>query len=202
MPSHILSWSTLFAKLGLRRTKRKSRSLTNYRPKLRFEQFEDRRMLAVFTVNDPGDFIDSNPNVTTLREAIDIANQDAIPDMIEFASNLNGATIMLTQGELSITELVTIDAADANGIPRGLTIDAGGGTDGVVGNGDGFRIFNIFNISSGNVELNSLTLTGGDMDGVGGAILATGNLSVKHTVITGNASVGGGGIFAQFALAG
>jgi len=206
MRSNLSAWINVLTKLGIARSKQRKRTRHRYGRRLRFEHVEDRCMLAAFTVNstaDPSTFSLTDAEVS-LREAVFRANEFVDHDTIDFAASLNNATIMLTQGELSITELVTIDATDANGIPRGITIDASMlDPTPTVDQGDGSRIFNISNFSAlTEVELNSLTLTGGDMDGVGGAILATGNLTLKNTTITGNASVGGGGIFAQFALAG
>jgi len=58
------------------------------------------------------------------------------------------------------------------------------------------------------IEINSLTLTGGDLpsgtDPRGGGAISCEvvNLTLKNSVITGNASRGsGGGIYAHFALA-
>jgi hypothetical protein len=115
------------------------------------------------------------PDGISLREAILAAESGAGPDTIEFstdpADGLNGGTIFLdgALGELWITDSVTIDGTDTSGVPLGITIDAGGGTDGVVGNGDGFRIFNITGAGSTLVTLSGLTLTRGDVTGSGGA---------------------------------
>ncbi len=139
----IQSWMTLLAKSGT--TKQKSQSRTRIRHtrgrKLRFENCEDRRMLATFTVNvdydatAPFDFTD---NDVSLREAIERANNVSPgPDTINFAASLDGQTILLTNGEMLITESLTI-----NGLGRDdLTIDAQGNSqifeinDGVFGAG-------------------------------------------------------------------
>ena len=132
MRSHPQSWTALLAKLGFSRKKRRSQSTPNYGRKLRFEQCEDRRMLAAITVDSPFDVIDANDNVTTLREAIIEANQFSNEDTINFAPGLNGATIMLGRdvngnqiptGSLQISESLTIDAT---ALPNGITIDASG----------------------------------------------------------------------------
>lgn len=49
--------------------------------------------------------------------------------------NTSGATITLTQGEINITESVTIDASM---LDSGLTSDAGGATHGSIINDKGF----------------------------------------------------------------
>lgn len=102
------SWTTLLTKRGFRRKKRRTSHSLSYGRKFRFETCEDRRMLATYVVNHPGDFVDSNPNVTTLREAINAANSNTNPDAITFASNMVGQTINITGSNLVITSRVTI----------------------------------------------------------------------------------------------
>ena len=157
-------------------------------------------MLATITVNHSGDFVDSNPLTTTLREAIAIANADDDPDDIIFSTNpadgLNGGTITLAQVELAISESVTIDASMLSSI----TIDAGGnGPDEEYTS----RIFNISDPSNGSspplVTLVGLTLTGGDTSGSGGAIYSNGLLVLDHCVIEANSGGSGGGVFVQLA---
>jgi len=177
-------------------------------------------MLATFTVNVAYDTTttDLDNTVITLREAIFRANLTQAHDDIIFAPNLNNATITLGKdingstigtGELVISESVTIDGTiDGDGpseVSLGITIDADGGADGVVGNFNGFRIFNIQDVE--HVEINSLKLTGGDAPTPGesgGAINylffgeppAGSGLTIKNSEITGNASFDrGGGIF-------
>ena len=75
--------------------------------RLRIEPLEDRRLLAVVTVNTLDDTVDFNDGVTSLREAIFATNLVGGADTIEFAASLTSggpATIMLTQGELAITD--------------------------------------------------------------------------------------------------
>jgi hypothetical protein len=61
MRTHRNTWLTLIAKLGFTRKKQRVANRDNFKRYLRFEQCEDRRVLAPIIVNDPGDFIDSNP---------------------------------------------------------------------------------------------------------------------------------------------
>jgi hypothetical protein len=60
-------WKTLFAKLGVgkRRGRRAGRTLAGER-RLRFESLEERRVLAVYTVNTDVDEIDFGGSSTTL----------------------------------------------------------------------------------------------------------------------------------------
>ncbi len=72
-----------------------------------FEPLEERRLLAVATVTTLDDTVDFNDGVTSLREAIFAANTLSGADTIEFAPELTAAgpaTILLTQGELAITD--------------------------------------------------------------------------------------------------
>ena len=155
--------------------------------------------LVVSTTQDSvdGDF---SVGELSLREAIEIANESTGADTITFdASVFTGAqTINITSQLPSITEELTITGPGADL----LTIDAGDGTDGQFGTGDGFGILLIDSgtlpVSLIDVTLSGLTLTGGDLSGNadGGAIFSYGNLGLDSVVISGN-SVGGdgGGIF-------
>ena len=142
MRSYLNSWSTVLAKLGYRRKRTHVCRSTNHGRKLRFEQCEDRRMLATFTVNsiiDPSTFSLTDSEVS-LREAVFRANEFTNLDTIDFAASLNDATITLTQGQLSITNSVTIKGTDANGVSRNITIDGANGTDHEANTGDGLTL--------------------------------------------------------------
>jgi len=169
--------------------------------RLHVEQLEDRRMLAVLTVNSAVDNLTGSDGLVTLREAIIAANNDATTDLgdigsgadtIVFDANVfdTPQSILLSLGEIDISEALTIDAtAVAN-----VTIDAQQNS----------RIFNI-TAASGDFTLAGLTLTGGRTiaDGLvngGGAIRSstTGNLTIEQSTVSGNSTAGqnafGGGI--------
>ena len=60
------------------------------------EQLEDRTVPSTYWVNTTADTVDSNPNVTSLREAVEAANDTpGVPDVIRFAPQAWG-TITLT----------------------------------------------------------------------------------------------------------
>ncbi len=151
---------------------------------LRCELLEDRRMLSVVTVDTQLDTVDFNDGVTSLREAIFATNLIGGADTIEFDAALAGETILLTQGELAITDSLTINGLGANQ----LTIDADLQS----------RIFNIDdNNASTNidVEIRGLTLTRGMASGDnGGAIRSQENLVLADSVLTGNSAMQGGAI--------
>jgi len=174
-----------------------------YRRPLRFEPLEDRRLLAVVTVDTIDDTIDFGDGLLSLREAIFATNTVPGPDTIEFDASLTAggsATILLTQGELAITDSLTINGPGA----EWLTIDASGNDLYPRSIGDGSRIFNVDDDNSSmsiDVAIRGLTLTGGDANQFGGAILSREKLLAESLVVTGNQATLGGAI-ALFAAGG
>ena len=175
-----------------------------YRRALRYEPLEPRRLLAVVTVDTLADTIDFNDGHTSLREAIFATNTVPGADTINFAPALtaNGpATILLTQGELKITDALTIAGPGATR----LVIDGNLSS----------RVFNI-TATSGDYAISGITITGGKTIGSnlltsppylattfnGGAIRSTtlGPLSVTDSVVTHSETDGefarGGGVWA------
>ena len=163
--------------------------------KLRCEQLEDRRLLAVVTVNTPNDVIDFNDGRTSLREAIYATNVVPGHDEIIFNFGHDGPqTITLTAGQLEITDSLTITGAGASL----FAIDASGNDPTPdEHNGDGSRVFRI---SSGrgpmiDVTISGVRLTGGDVAGSGGAIESFGSLALNNVEVVGNhATFDGGGL--------
>ncbi len=150
---------------------------THRQDRLQVEPLEDRRLLATFTVTTELDVVDADDGLTSLREAIDVANTTPGPDEIVFDFGHDGpAVILLEQGELEITEAVTITGDG----PDLLTIDAQ----------EQSRIFNI-TAETGDFTIAGMTLTNGKTTGdnatssentfSGGAIrsLTTGILTVQ-----------------------
>ena len=124
----------------------------------------------------------------SLREAIALSNTWPSVDTIHFDAALTTsgpATILLTQGELKITDSLTIDGPGA-GL---LTVDASGSdpTPNLF-NGDGARIFNIDDGTTSvmNVSIEGLTLTGGQSRGGGGAIFTRESLVLSDAVLEKN----------------
>jgi Vibrio cholerae sialidase, lectin insertion len=134
---------------------------------------------------------DSGPG--TLRSAVAFANTNAGGAGIAFDPALAGQTIVLTNGELLLTNAVSIDASN---LPGGITISGNHSS----------RIFEInFNA---NVVLNSLTLTGGHLSSAsgfaedGGCIFVSeGTLVLNDCTVSGNFAAGdGGGIWSDAIL--
>jgi hypothetical protein len=162
---------------------------------LRFEQLEDRRLLSI-TVNT---LIDENDGINvgdiSLRDAI----AAAVPgDTINFAPSLTAGgpgTILLTHGELDVTQGLTINGPGSNL----LTIDAQQQS----------RIMRIDNLNTTVdnfvVTLAGLTLTGGYLQNggdMGGAIVARNlYLFINDSIIEANHTSGssgwGGAIFSE-----
>jgi parallel beta-helix repeat protein len=149
--------------------------------------------LLVDTLVDESDG-DYSPGDLSLREAIQLANAsqyDGVVDTIRFDPALTAggpATILLTQGELKITDSLTIDGPGS----ELLTIDAGG-NDATPGVADG-RGSRILHIEDGNslayqtVELTGLTLRRADSSNI---IFSSEHLAIRRCAITDNAVSGG-----------
>ena len=163
---------------------------------LSFDQLEARHLLATLVVNSAADLpVDLSDGVVTLRDAIHAANTDMLvapgaetgsgSDTITFdGSVFSGGTnslIRLTEGELEITETLTIDGS--TGFDVTVTGDAAGDDVTVVGNvtdvvasfggtvgasddllDDNSRVLN-FSALTGDLSLEGLTLTGGRTTG-------------------------------------
>ena len=182
-----------FSARSRRNARRELRAATHRR--LRHEPLEDRRLLAVVTVTTLADSVDLADGKLSLREAIFATNTVPGPDTVEFDPALSAAgpaTILLTQGEMAITDALTIAGPGA----ALLTIDASGNDTNPATPGNGSRIFNIDNhaVSVVDVTLSGITLTGGDTNATGGAILSREHLSVDGMVFTGNRAQSGGAI--------
>ena len=195
--------------------------------RLGFDQLEARNLLATLVVNSASDGpVDLTDNVVTLRDAIEAANNDTLvapggetgsgADTITFDASVftggESSLIRLTAGELEITDTLTIDGSIATGVTitgdaaDDDVTDAANITDvaasGVAGLNDNSRVLN-FSSATGDLSLESLTLTGGRTTGDsqrGGAILfsSSDTLTVTSSTVSGNSTSGylsdGGGI--------
>jgi parallel beta helix pectate lyase-like protein/copper-binding protein NosD len=161
------------------------------RRSLRLEPLEERQLLTV-VVDSAADDTIAGDGLTTLREALAIADSNPGPDVITFDSTALGTapTITLGGSELSIISDVEINGVDAsdplNPIDVDVTIDADSNS----------RIFRIGSYSD--VTLSGLTLTGGDYSTwCGGAIYAKyTDLTLDGVEITDSQALYGGAIFA------
>lgn len=164
---------------------------------LRFEELEERRLLAVYAgsatswgplctvgetepttwlVTTPHDQTGGHEGLLSLREALDSAQNG---DTIRFDATLSGKTILLAGEELVISSDVTIDASD---LAKGVTINAGGQS-------------RIFTVEGGvTAHMTSLQICGGSLDGAGGGINNAGSLTLTGCLVVENRATRGGGI--------
>ena len=120
-----------------------------------------------------------------LRRAVEGAGPN---DVIRFAPELAGKTILLTGGEIPVVQDITVDAS---GLPGGIAIDANHNYRPYDGNG---RIFALRYRRT--LRLDSLTLTNGFGDR-GGAIFTIGFVNLRNCTLAGNrATISGGAIYA------
>ncbi|MEX2093485.1 MAG: choice-of-anchor Q domain-containing protein [Pirellulales bacterium] len=156
-----------------------SRAASPHRRRLRLEPLEDRRLLAVVTVDT---LIDENDGIdvggTSLRDAIAAAMPS---DTIDFAVM---GTITLEHGELVVNKELSIVGPGADV----LSIDADSAS----------RVFNIDDGTGAlaTVSISGLTISGGYIAGDGGGVSNAENLTIVASTISGNTSAhSGGGVF-------
>ena len=185
----------------LRRSRRFPRRGTgSVRRRLGLESLEEKRLLAVFTVDSTADLVDLNPGngvcevavggVCTVRAAIQEANALGTaeqPDLIVIPSG--NYTLVLAgngnlAGDLDITQSVRLLGAGA----ANTVID---------GNG----IDRVLDVQGGNVEIQGVTIRGGVvedtealLDGTGGGVRNEGTLLIADSVVTGNRATQGAGV--------
>ncbi len=126
---------------------------------------------VVTTAADPGEIAGQ----LSLREAVNLANAfDAAvtSPTITFASNLYGATVTLTQGQLELTAGSGTTTINADGL---ITVS-------------GSNASRIFLVDSGaHVTLTRMILVAGTVTGDdGGGILNEGTLTINYTTVSGN----------------
>lgn len=182
---------------------------------------EERRLLAILTVNSLADSHINMDGVLTLREAIEVVQQGntngldattianqisgslASNNTITFAQNLDGGTVTLDLafGQMSFSKSLTIDAG---GLSSGITINGNDPTP--AHTGQGIRIFNITDPTSGAapplVTIVGMTLKGGDVGGLlgrGGAIRSEARLVLRDCTFTDNEADLGGAIYVRVA---
>jgi predicted outer membrane repeat protein len=114
----------------------------------------------------------------TLRMAV--ASADAAPpSTVQFDPSLTNSTITLTNGQIPVTTVVTVQGPGA----AHLTVSGNNAS----------RIFQV----TGKLTISGLTLTAGNSSGKGGAINAVNsNLTLQDAVLSGNSAQDGGAIYA------
>ncbi|MCO6045137.1 dockerin type I domain-containing protein [Aeoliella sp. ICT_H6.2] len=185
-----------------RRTHSRKSIAAGPRP-LAVEPLEARHLLATIPVTTLQDSDNDADGMTSLREAIDLANLQPTHDVIRFVEATWGGTIELNSALPTIRYSVTMEGPGADL----MKIDAGGGL--TAEPGDGFRVLTIDNGSEATslaVNISGLTITGGDpstasREGAGGGIYNRENLTLTDSIVTGNTATTGGGIYNSGQLA-
>lgn len=174
------------------------------------------------------DVVDATDGLLSLREAVMLVNDGVTSDTITFDPTVfngePGDIIRLTQGQIEVTENVSIDGdLDGDGTPDVVISGDALGNDVTDINGvtdvtaslagadllaDNSRLFHAAGFD--NITLNGVTLTGGrttgdgvnntDFSNSGGAVFAGANLFITDSVIAGNSTAGylatGGALYA------
>lgn len=135
--------------------------------------------MAQFTVTTANDVVDPNDGRLSLREAVAQANATAAADTIVFAPKLEGTTLTLTQGQLVLSQDITIDG-NSNNDAKSITL-SGNYND---------RIFQVSGESE--ATLTDLSLTkgqatyGGSTYASGGALFVSSgsHLNLEHSLVS------------------
>lgn len=164
------------------------------------ELLEDRTLLSLFVVNSVADGAPAVDGQLTLREAITAANTnaasgdasagDADGDQIVFNIATADPTIVLSLGQLSITDDLQIDGTNTNAAGGRVTIDGNGAS----------RVFAVIAAGSAgsddDVSFSNLTITGGSTSQGGAMRINSGNIvTITESTITANHASQGGGIY-------
>jgi Ca2+-binding RTX toxin-like protein len=147
---------------------------------------KDSSRMANFIVNTATDENDGiNIGGISLRDAINAANATAGADIITFDNTLLAQTIVLTNGQLTITDDLTIDG----------DLDDNGVADLIISGNNASRVFNITDSSTAtkSVSLTGLIITEGrttaNFDDGGGLFNAE-SLVISNSLISGNSTAG------------
>ena len=133
--------------------------------------------------------VNTNTIVTTVTDNVPGSLRNVIAgalpsDLVSFAPNLSGQTILLTGGQIGLNTNLTIDAS---ALPQGIILN-------------GNHASRLFSVNGGTVALNSLTITNGSDagSGGGGGIVNYATLTLNNCSLLGNTASdpnwGGGGI--------
>jgi hypothetical protein len=216
------SWTDLITQLGFKRSRQmdgrktkiaSSRGRLGSQP-LRVEQLEDRRMLAVLTVDTNTDVADAvGDGDLSLREAIAVVNQGG--NYLTASYFLPGGLRVLSQGEkdqfnvsgggLGTNDSILLTSRSGTITLSGTQLDisedvviVGPGSEDLTIDANGLsQIFVISGDGTIDVSIGGLTLTDGATSYSGGAIYSDGaSLALDDLVVTDNtADVSGGGAY-------
>ena len=147
-------------------------------------------LTQVAPVTTPNDIVDAGDGQISLREALALANSGTGPQLITFGPALAGQTITLTEGWNDSADTAALRVANQ------IVIEGPTTSPGVtIKIGDGVQKRHFYVEGSGDLTLEKLTLSGGNVSDYGGAIWNAGTLTVRACTLTGNyADLQGGAI--------
>ena len=139
--------------------------------------------MATFTVTTAADLVSASDGKLSLREAVEQANATTAADRIVFASALEGRTLTLTGGALTLQQDATIDG-DQNNDGTRVTVSGGGDS----------RMLELIGFET-DVSLVDLTFRDGNSegDGRGGAVY-----SGAHSLTVVNATFADNATFSRY----
>ena len=160
-------------------------------------ELEQRVLLAAFVVTSAADNTTAD-SLTTLREAILLANASPGADTITFGNGSGSGGTNFTDG---IADTITLSLGQMS-ITGAVTITGQSSANTTINGNNASRIFSI-QFGAGDTTLQKLSLTGGRTTGgnEGGAIktLSEGTLTINESVLFGNSTTGdsaeGGAIY-------
>lgn len=164
------------------RSTRLGRTSRQYSDVAQIDRLEDRVLLATFQVlntNDSGE--------GSLRAAVSQANAAAGTDSITFDQSLSNSTIVLTSGELLVTDAVTVTGPGSSLL--------------AISGNHASRVLNINKIQA-IVSISGLTIRNGNVSEGAGGILSDADLMLVDVIVTGNSTTnqvngGVGGILSR-----
>jgi hypothetical protein len=139
--------------------------------------------MAYLTVTTQADVVAPSDGKLSLREALSLANGSGGPDTIRFSASVVGKKLVLTGGELLITNDLLIDGNNGGAAAR-TTIDAN-------------HASRVLSITGGGTEatINGLVVTNGYTVGEGGGIaIREAAFTIRNSSIVGNTASSGGGM--------
>ena len=150
---------------------------------------------AGITVTTTADTVDAADNLTSLREAIILANNTPGDDNISFLFSSGSSPYTITLGS-ALPTIVDAGSSVTGGTAGKLNITGLGASNLIISgdNGNINRDFNLFNIGvGGNLTVGGITFSGAKFSGNGAVFTNQGTLSFSGSVFSNNVSGNRGG---------
>ena len=150
---------------------------------------------AGIAVTTTADTVDATDNLTSLREAIILANTTPGDDNISFLFSSGSSPYTITLNS-SLPTIVDAGSSVSGGTAGKLNITGLGSTNLIISgdNGNSSRDFNLFNIATGgNLTAGGIAFSGAKVSGNGAVFSNQGTLSLSESVFSNNVSGNRGG---------